>query len=82
MMDDGVRHNGGLKDKARDTGGRHGRQSPRGARRRLPRPSPVGRSLVLVLSGLLGCAAVLRWKNVILYGEIKIDPAKLKMRDP
>ena len=21
-------------------------------------------------------------KNVILYGEIKIDPAKLKMRDP
>ena len=23
-----------------------------------------------------------RRKNVILYGEIKIDPAKLKMRDP
>ena len=23
-----------------------------------------------------------RWKNVILYGEIKIDPATLKMRDP
>ena len=23
-----------------------------------------------------------RWKNVILYGEIKIDPAKLKMCDP
>ena len=66
MMDDGVRHNGGLKDKARDAGGRHGRQSPRGARRRLPRPSPVGRSLVLVLSGLLGCAAVLR--SPPLYG--------------
>ena len=24
----------------------------------------------------------IEWKNVILYGEIKIDPAKLKMRDP
>ena len=23
-----------------------------------------------------------RWKNVILYGEIKIDPATLKMRVP
>ena len=23
-----------------------------------------------------------RWKNVILYGEIKIDRGKLKMRDP
>ena len=23
-----------------------------------------------------------RWKNVILYREIKIDPAPLKMRDP
>ena len=23
-----------------------------------------------------------RWKNVILYGEIKIDPGTLKMRDP
>ena len=21
-----------------------------------------------------------RWKNVILYGEIKVDPAKFKMR--
>ena len=24
----------------------------------------------------------IEWKNVILYGEIKIAPAKLKMRDP
>ena len=24
----------------------------------------------------------IEWKNVILYGEIKIDPAKLTMRDP
>ena len=23
-----------------------------------------------------------RWKNVILYGEIKIDPATLKIREP
>ena len=24
----------------------------------------------------------IEWKNVILYGEIKIDPAKLRIRDP
>ena len=24
----------------------------------------------------------IEWKNVILYGEIKIDPAKLKVRGP
>ena len=24
----------------------------------------------------------IEWKNVILYGEIKIDPAKLKLREP
>ena len=24
----------------------------------------------------------IEWKNVILYGEIKIDPAKLGIRDP
>ena len=24
----------------------------------------------------------IEWKNVILYGEIKIDPAKLKLRQP
>ena len=26
--------------------------------------------------------AMIEWKNVVLYGEIKIDPAKLKMRRP
>ena len=25
---------------------------------------------------------LVRWKNVILYGEIKIDPATLKIREP
>ena len=29
---------------------------------------------------LLRHVSPIEWKNVILYGEIKIDPAKLKMR--
>ena len=28
------------------------------------------------------CVGFVRWKNVILYGEIKIDPATLKIREP
>ena len=31
---------------------------------------------------LLRHVSPIEWKNVILYGEIKIDPAKLTMRDP
>ena len=31
---------------------------------------------------LLRHVSPIEWKNVILYGEIKIDPAKLKMRRP
>ena len=31
---------------------------------------------------LLRHVSPIEWKNVILYGEIKIDPAKLKMRGP
>ena len=31
---------------------------------------------------LLRHVSPIEWKNVILYGEIKIDPAKLRMRDP
>ena len=31
---------------------------------------------------LLRHVSQIEWKNVILYGEIKIDPAKLKMRRP
>ena len=31
---------------------------------------------------LLRHVSPIEWKNVILYGEIKIDPAKLKMREP
>ena len=31
---------------------------------------------------LLRHVSPIEWKNVILYGEIKIDPAKLKMRQP
>ena len=31
---------------------------------------------------LLRYVSPIEWKNVILYGEIKIDPAKLTMRDP
>ena len=29
---------------------------------------------------LLRHVSPIEWKNVILYGEIKIDPSKLKMR--
>ena len=32
--------------------------------------------------GLLRHVSPIEWKNVVLYGEIKIDPAKLKMRRP
>ena len=31
---------------------------------------------------LLRHVSPIEWKNVVLYGEIKIDPAKLKMRGP
>ena len=31
---------------------------------------------------LLRHVSPIEWKNVILYGEITIDPAKLTMRDP
>jgi len=31
---------------------------------------------------LLRHVSPIEWKNVVLYGEIKIDPAKLKMRRP
>ena len=31
---------------------------------------------------LLRHGSPIEWKNVILYGEIKIDPAKLKLREP
>ena len=31
---------------------------------------------------LLRHVSPIEWKNVILYGEIKIDPAKLKLREP
>ena len=31
---------------------------------------------------LLRHVSPIEWKNVILYGEIKIDPAKLKLRQP
>ena len=31
---------------------------------------------------LLRHVSPIEWKNVILYGEIKIGPAKLKMREP
>ena len=31
---------------------------------------------------LLRHVSPIEWKNVILYGEIKIDPAKLKRREP
>ena len=31
---------------------------------------------------LLRHVSLIEWKNVILYGEIKIDPAKLKRRGP
>ena len=31
---------------------------------------------------LLRHVSPIEWKNVILYGEIKIDPAKLKRRQP
>lgn len=58
IVDTAVRHSGGSKDKALDAGGRQGRRSQVGARRHPPRHSPVGRSLVLVLVGLLGCAIV------------------------
>lgn len=58
IVDTAVRHRGGSKDKALDAGGRQGRRSQVGACRHLPRYSPVGRSLVLVLVGLLGCAIV------------------------
>ncbi len=34
------------------------------------------------LSALLRHVSPIEWKNVVLYGEIKIDPAKLKMRRP
>ena len=32
--------------------------------------------------GLLRHVSPIEWKNIVLYGEIKIDPAKLKMRRP
>lgn len=56
IVDSAVRHNGGSKDEALNTGGRQGRRSLVGARRHPPRSSPFGRSLVLVLAGLLGSA--------------------------
>ena len=31
---------------------------------------------------LLRHVSLIEWKSVILYGESKIDPAKLKMREP
>ena len=31
---------------------------------------------------LLRHVSPIEWKNVVLYGEIKIDPAKLKVRGP
>ena len=31
---------------------------------------------------LLRHVSPIEWKNIILYGEIKIDPAKLKLREP
>ena len=31
---------------------------------------------------LLRHVSPIEWKNVVLYDEIKIDPAKLKMRRP
>ena len=39
------------------------------------RGRPINRTLRHVISPI-------EWKNVILYGEIKIDPAKLKVRGP
>ena len=33
-------------------------------------------------SDLLRLVSPIGWKNVILYGEIKVDPAKLKLREP
>ena len=31
---------------------------------------------------LIARVSPIEWKNVILYGEIKIDPAKLRIRNP
>ena len=31
---------------------------------------------------LISHISPIEWKNVILYGEIKIDPAKLRIRSP
>lgn len=58
IVDRAVRHNGGSKDQVLDAGGRQGRTSLVGARRHLQRHRPVGRSVVLVLAGLLGCAII------------------------
>lgn len=58
IVDTAVRHGGGSEDEALDAGGRQGRGAQVGARRHPPRHSPVGRSLVLVLVGLLRCAIV------------------------
>ena len=41
------------------------------------RHNRLGFAYLVALVRVLG-----RWKNVILYGEIEIDPAMLKMRDP
>ena len=32
--------------------------------------------------GLIARVSPIEWKNVILYSEIKIDPAKLRIRNP
>ena len=42
--------------------------------------SPLQLDLSAPQSSLCEQRPTSMWKNVILYGEIKIDPAKLKMR--
>ena len=47
-----------------------------GVRRRASRPSPVSRSLVLVLAGLLACTAVLRSPSLYAASEKVLAAAK------
>ena len=43
-------------------------------------PCVIGSSIRF--DDLLRHVSPIEWKNVVLYGEIKIDPAKLKVRGP